>query len=396
MKYDFTTIPERYESNSMKWVELIDTCEDLPEDAVPFGTADMDLMMAPEIVTGLQEYIGKTVLGYTRPSQGYYDALLGWLENRYGWKAKKEWIINTPGVVAALCAAVESLTEPGDGVIIMTPVYHPFYASIKNNGRTIVDSPMIPTADCSYEIDFADFEAKAKDPKNTLLIFCSPANPTGRVWRRDELEKVAKICLENNVTIVSDEIHCDLCLPGYQHIPMASLSEEIANITITCTAASKTFNVAGLKTSAIFISNDEMREKVNTAMGAHRSSGSNMLGIKAAEIAYSQCGQWLDECRELIKQNYEYIRDYCAEHIPEIKVTKLEGTFLPWIDMRAFGMDEEELLADLKANAKIYVGGGKKFGEAGNGFVRFTIGVPHKAIVGTMERLGKWAESKRQ
>ena len=395
MKYDFTTLPDRSTMSSGKWGSMKRLNPAVPAGIAPMSTADMDLLPPPQLVEGLKDYVGSVIFGYTRPWDSYNQAVADWMQTRHNWKIEKDWIVPTPGIVPALFDGVLAYTQPNDGVIILTPVYHPFYGAIRSAGRTIVESPLIATGD-SYQIDFADFEKKAQDKKNTLLIFCSPHNPIGRVWTREELEKIADICLKNNVTIMCDEIHHDLIMPGYEHTVMADLSPEIADITVTFTAASKSFNIAGLQTSNVIISNPELREKLREAMNAHSIHGGNMMGYKATEIVYTQCADWLDECIDLIWKNYNYVRDYCEKNIPEVKVKKMEGTYLPWIDMNGFGLDEKTLEKELAEKALIFGNMGSMFGTAGNCFLRITLVCPYSVIVETMDRLGKWAESLRK
>lgn len=395
MSYDFTTLRDRFSMSSGKWLGMRRANPDVPAGVAPFSTADMDLVPPPQLSEGLKELVGSAIFGYTRPWQGYYDAVTGWMKRRHNWDVQAEWIVTTPGIVTALYDAVKAYAKPGEGVILLTPVYGPFYGAAKANGCVVVESALIPTAD-SYEIDFADFEEKAKDPNNTMLIFCSPHNPIGRVWRREELEKVADICLRNGLTVVCDEIHHDLIMPGYEHTVFATLSPEIADVTVTCTAASKTFNIAALQTSAIIISNPELRAAFSKAMGGHGTHGANMIGYRGTEIAYTQCEDWLEELLVLIKSNYDYVCSYCAENIPEIKVTRMEGTYLPWLDMRAFGLEEKELEQQLNQKACIFGNMGSAFGEKGTGFLRLTLTCPHWVIVDAMDRLGKWAESIRK
>ena len=261
MTYDFTTVVNRRPQASEKWALMRRIVPDLADDVVPFSVADMELKTAPPIIEGLIRYLSDdAILGYTVPYDAYYDAVTGWMARRHNWRIAPEWISVSNGVIPALYDLVKAFTEPGDGVILLTPVYYPFYSAIERNGRAVASCPLIDDGD-AYRIDFDALERCAGDPRAKLLIFCSPHNPIGRVWTRDELERVAEICIRNDVTIVSDEIHFDLVMPGHRHTVMASLSEEIASHVVTCTAPSKTFNLAGMQTANIVIPNPTLRER---------------------------------------------------------------------------------------------------------------------------------------
>src|SRR6056297_3313184 len=317
MKYDFKTVVNRHNSGSAKYEQMKGWNPDVGEEIVPFSVADMELKNPPEIIEGLKEYLDNTVLGYTVPADDYYKAVIGWMKRRHNWDIKEDWISLSPGVVSAFYAAIREFTQPGDGVILMTPAYYPFYDSIERNHRTLVKNPLIEEND-RYKIDYQDLEEKSKNPKNKIILFCSPHNPIGRVWEKEELQKVADICLRNNVLILSDEIHNDLIMQGYEHTVMAKLSEEVRENIIVCTAPSKTFNLAGMKTSNIIIPDREIRvtyQKEVAATGFHML---NILGYKACEIAYTECEDWLEELIELINHNHLQLKNYLNENIPEI------------------------------------------------------------------------------
>src|SRR5665647_81554 len=258
MKYDFETIIDRRSTGSGKWDQMIRCNPDVSRGVVPFSVADMELKNPPEITEGLKKYIDSTILGYTQPTDSYLNAVCDWMKRRHGWVVKRDWIIGSPGVVNALFLAVKAFTNQGDGIIIQTPVYYPFYAAIERNQRALVKNPLIYTGS-NYFIDYDDLERKAHDPKNKVLLFCSPHNPVGRVWTPEELTRVGEICLRNNVLIISDEIHFDLIMPGHKHTVFANVSEDLANNTIVCTSPSKTFNLAGMQTSNIIIPNEIIR-----------------------------------------------------------------------------------------------------------------------------------------
>ncbi|WIV13749.1 MalY/PatB family protein [Proteiniborus sp. MB09-C3] len=385
-KYDFETVIDRKNTGSAKWEQLKEWNPNASERAVPFSVADMELKSPPEIIKGLQEYIGSSILGYTIPTEDYYGAVCGWMKKKHNWDIKQEWIVNTPGVVTAFYAGIKAFTEPGDGVIIMPPVYFPFYSAIELNDRSIVKNPLI-NAGTRYEIDYEDLEKKAKDPKNKVLLFCSPHNPTGRVWRKEELEKVADICLRNDVFIISDEIHGDIIMPGHEHTVFATISDEAANNMIVCTAPSKTFNIAGLQNSNIIIPNQHIREKYQRILESNAIGLVNMVGMKACEIAYTKCEDWLEQLLKLIQYNHLELKKFIEENIPQIKVYDLEGTYLQWLDFNAFGLSNEELEELMHKEAELFFDEGYIFGEEGNGFERWNIACPTKVMMEGLKRL---------
>lgn len=382
MKYDFKTVVNRHNTGSFKYEQMLDWNPNVDEDVIPYSVADMELKNPPEIIEGLKDYLDEVVLGYSVPTENYYKAVMDWMDRRHGWEIKKEWITLSAGVVTAFFAAVRAFTEPGDGVILMTPSYYPFYESIKRNDRTLVKNQLIEK-DSRYEIDYEDLERKAKDPKNKIILFCSPHNPVGRVWEKEELEKVADICLHNDVLLLSDEIHNDLIMPGYEHTVMATLSEEVRENIIVCTAPSKTFNLAGMKTSNIVIPNKEIRlnyQKEVAATGFHML---NILGYKACELAYNECENWLEELLELIHHNHLELKKYLNKHIPEIKVFDLEGTYLQWMDFNALGLNKDELEELMHQEAEVFFDEGYIFGEEGAGYERMNLACPtHKLMEG--------------
>src|SRR5690554_1329610 len=276
-----------------------------------------------------------------------------WMERRHNWDVKPEWLTGSHGVVNAIFLAIRAFSSLGDGVIIMPPVYYPFYKAIELNNRKAVKNPLINTGS-RYLMDFEDLEKKAKDPDNKILLFCSPHNPVGRVWTAEELKKVGEICLENDLLIISDEIHFDIIMPGYQHTVFATLSEELASNMIVCTAPSKTFNLAGLQTSNIIIPAEEIRERYNKEAVTNGTGRLNILGYKACEIVYRECEGWLDELIELLYYNHQELKKYIKEHIPAIKVYDLEGTYLQWLDFRSFGLADDELEELMHQEAELF------------------------------------------
>lgn len=386
MKYDFETLIDRTLKGSAKWQGMKEINPDVPDGIVPLSVADCDLKLAPEIQAGLIEFMqNDPVLGYSAPTDEYYQSVINWMMNKFNYSIEKEWIVLSNGVVPALGDGVGAFTKADEGVIIFTPVYYPFYKAIENNGRKIVKCPLINN-EGHYEIDFALFEKLAKDSKNTLLILCSPHNPISRVWSKEELEKVAKICLENNIVILSDEIHEDLIMPGYKHTPVATLSEEIADITVTCTAPSKSFNIAGLQGSNIIIKNPELREKFVLQQSKKGFHTLNTISFEATRLAYSKGAAWLDAFKELIYQNYQMLTAFIQEKLPKVKVTPLEGTYLVWLDFRAYNLDYKELEKKM-IHANIYLDEGYVFGDEGKGFERVNIATPSKVLQEALNRI---------
>ena len=387
MKYDFETVVNRKNTGSAKWEGMKSLNPNVSEGIIPLSVADMELKNPPEIIKGLQEYLEDSILGYSTATEGYLDAVTNWTKRRHGWETKPEWLINTPGVVNAFFQAVKAFTNKGDGVIVMTPVYYPFYMAVEKNERNIVRNPLILNEEGKYEIDFDDLREKAKISTNKLLILSNPHNPVGRVWTEDELRKVGEICLENNVLVVSDEIHCDLIMPGYKHTTFANICEEFADNTITCISPSKTFNIAGMQSSNIFIKNEKLREKyLEELLKTAQFNGLNILGFKATEIAYTQCDEWLNQLIELIDTNRKVLTEFIETNIPQIKVINMEGTYLQWIDCRGLGIDYKELERINIFEAELFTDEGYIFGEEGIGFERLNLACPTSVIMDALER----------
>lgn len=386
MHYDFTTAVDRSGMSSAKWLEMKSKNPEVPEGIAPFSIADMDIPNPPEVIEGLKEYLNEAVLGYTEPSDGYFDAVCGWMKNRRGWEAKREWDVLTPGVVSGFNHAVRAFTKPGDGVLILTPVYGPFYNAVRGNGRQLVECRL---RDCGgrYEIDFDDFEEKAARKSTAMLLFCSPHNPVGRVWTRGELEKIADICRKNDLVVVSDEIHSDLILPGFTHTVFASVSEDAAQRCVICTAPSKTFNLAGMQTSNLFVPNQELRDKLHAELSSSGLGEINILGYRACEIAYRECGPWVDELISLIDGNRRYAESFLQERIPQIHPYRMEGTYLQWWDCRELGMNEEEMDRFMTHDALFFPVPGAAFGAAGTGFERVNLACPRKTIADALDRI---------
>ncbi|MDR0670455.1 MAG: PatB family C-S lyase [Treponema sp.] len=385
--YDFTSRIDRSGVGSDKWDEMKKRNPAVGGDIVPLSVADMEFKMAPEIVGGLKECLDTLVLGYTGPTERYYEAVRLWMKNRHSWDIEDQWLVNSNGVVAALYNCVKAFAAPGQGVIVMPPVYYPFFMAIERNKRALVANRLLKR-NGRYEIDFDDLEAKASDPNNKLLLFCSPHNPVGRVWEREELKKLGDICLRHDVKIVSDEVHFDLVMPGFSHTVLASLGEEYARNTITCTAPSKTFNLAGMRSSNIIIPDGELRRKYleEICRGMSRPA-LNILGYRACEIAYTRCGAWLGELITVIDNNRKTVEEFMARRIPAIRVFPLEGTYLQWWDCRDLGMDYRELEHFMVNKARLFLDEGYVFGEEGRGYERINLACPAPVLEAALERL---------
>lgn len=385
MKYDFETIINRKGQGSAKWDLMYNTKKDVGDNIIPLSVADMEFENPPQIKEGLKKYIDEMILGYTVPTKSYYDSVINWMDKRHNFKVEKDWIVNTPGVVTAFFNAVKMFSKEGDGVVIMSPVYYPFYSAIENNGRKVVDCPLIEE-DNYYKIDFDKFDELTKE--NKLFIFCSPHNPVGRVWKKEELEKLEEIIIKNDVIVVSDEIHHDLIMPEYEHIVFQTLSDELADRTITCTAASKSFNIAGLGMSNIIIKNKKLRDEFQKGLDM-ASIRTSMMGIKGTEVAYSECEDWLDEFLEIIDKNQRLVNKFFTEKYPMIKAPLIEGTYLQWIDFRDYKLSNEELEKLMQEKAEVFLDEGYIFGELGNGFERINLAAPTIVIEEALNRIGK-------
>ncbi len=386
MKFNFDEVIDRKGTNSLKYDFAAEKGKS--EDILPLWVADMDFRTVPEVIERLDECVKHGIFGYSNSKAEYFNAVADWFKYNFNWNVKEEWLIKTPGIVFAVAVAVRAFTNEGDSIIIQRPVYYPFGQVIESNKRKVVNNPL-KLIDGHYEIDFDDFESKIVNNNVKLFIMCSPHNPVGRVWKEWELRKIGDICIKHNVIVVSDEIHCDFVYPGNKHIVFSSLGKEYENITVTCTAPSKTFNLAGLQVSNIFVSNCELREKFKNSLKATGYDELNTLAIAACQTAYEKGGEWLNELREYIKGNLDFARDFINNNIPEIKLIEPEGTYLIWIDMRSLNMSSEERLDLIENRAKLWLDNGEMFGEEGEGFERINIACPRKTLKRALEQLKK-------
>lgn len=387
-QYDFTTLVDRTALASAKWAGMHRANPAVPPGIPPFSVADLDLPQAPEIIDGLKAFLDHAVLGYTEPPAAFVAAVRGWLQRRHGWTVASEWLVQSPGVVPACFNAIRAFTRPGDGVILQTPAYYPFYAAIERNGRRLVRNPLL-LRDGRYRIDFDALRRLAADPTNKLLLLCSPHNPTGRVWTRDELAELADIVVANELVLVSDEIHADLVMPGHTHTVAAALGPEIASRSIVCTAPSKTFNLAGMATSNIVISDAGLRQRFRDELAAGGFIFLTTLGYKACELAYNHGEAWLAGLLQLVQRNHELVKRFLGEHLPAVTVFDLEGTYLQWLDFRGLGKSADVLQAINEQQALVFFDEGTLFGPEGAGFERMNLATPTAAVSAALERLAQ-------
>jgi cystathionine beta-lyase len=353
---------------------------------LPMWVADMDFCCPEPVVKALVARAQKGIYGYTFPTDSFYQSVVGWMARRHRWEIAPQWICITPGVVPALNMLVRSFISPGDRVLIQPPVYYPFYSAIENNGGEVVTNPLIYEGD-RYRTNYADLAEKAKDPQVKMAILCSPHNPVGRVWTKDELLHFGDICIKNNVLVVSDEIHGDLVYKGHRFTPFAKISHDFAQHSITCTAPSKTFNLASLLTSCIVIPNDDLRSRFMKILLSNGLILASSFGVVAPQAAYDHGEEWLEQVLIYLQANLEYLETYVAEHIPQIRVVKPEATYLVWLDCRRLGLDRSALERLMREEAKVYLDEGYIFGQEGEGFERMNIACPRSVLAEGLDRI---------
>lgn len=383
MKYDFDKVIVRYGTNAIKWDDLDKTFG--AADILPMWVADMDFEAPQPVVDAMVKRAQHGIYGYTAKPESFYSSISNWMEKRHGWHVENEWIDVSAGVVPAISLSILAYSEPGDKVLLQSPVYFPFFSTIENNNRVIVNS-RLKYENHQYKIDFEDLELKLKSGVK-LFILCNPHNPVGRVWSREELEKIGELCIRHNVVIVSDEIHSDLIFGKNTHIPIASISKELANRTVTCMAPSKTFNIAGLYTSVVIISDRALRDKFKQAITRLEAEAKNLFGIIALEAAYTHGEEWLEQALSYLEGNLDFLVDYFHTRIPKIKVLKPQGTYLAWLDCRELGMNQKDLVDFFIYKAKVGLNDGTVFGAGGEGFMRLNAACPRSLLEEGLKRI---------
>ncbi|MBN1635585.1 MAG: pyridoxal phosphate-dependent aminotransferase [Deltaproteobacteria bacterium] len=378
MSYDFDTVVARRGSGSLKW----DLCE---EGMLPMWVADMDFPAPPEVINALRQRAGHGIYGYTPVPDSYYAACQGWMQKRHGWDIRREWIVPTPGVLPAISLAVQAYTRPGDKIIIQPPVYHPFRKIIRDNGRQLVENPLKLKGN-RYEMDCEHLK-NLFDERTRVLILCSPHNPVGRVWSREELQGLVSLCINDDILIIADEIHADLIMAGHGHTPAALVSNEAARHVITCTAASKTFNLAGLSCSNLIIEDNRLRNIYTTLLNSMWIGWPNVFGLAATEAAYTSGEPWLEALLAYLKANYDFLATCLPRSLPGIQVFPLEGTYLAWLDFRSLGMSDDELNERILKKAGVWLDQGSMFGTGGAGFQRINIACPRQVLQEGLKRI---------
>ncbi|UCG04032.1 MAG: pyridoxal phosphate-dependent aminotransferase [Candidatus Heimdallarchaeota archaeon] len=391
-KIDFSIFDEvidRSNTGSIKWDPFYLTKIFGKEDLLPLWVADMDFRAPQPVIDALVTRVKHGIFGYTGPDPSKYNnSVINWFKRRHNWDLHEDWLVFSPGIVQACTYIIQRFTDPGDKVIIQDPVYYPFASIIKNNGRQVLSNQLI-LDDSYYRMNYEDLEEKAKDPRARALILCSPHNPIGRVWSKEELSKLGEICLENDVLVISDEIHCDLIYPKHKHIVYASISEELAQQSITCTAGSKTFNLAGFQHSNVIIPNEKLHENFKVQMEALALTIPNAFGALALQVAYDEGEEWLSSLIQVLERNLNFLKSFINKNLPSVSVIEPEGTYLVWLDFRAFELDSKELEKKILEEAKLALDSGYKFGAGGEGFERINIACPLSILEESLERISK-------
>ena len=379
MKYDFDTVHDRRNAESIKWAVL--------DGELPMWVADMDFETAPEIKAALTDRVAHGIFGYTAVTDQWYDAYINWWDKRHGLKMEKDALMFCTGVVAAISSVVRKLTTPNENVLIQTPVYNVFFNSILNNGCRVSENELI-YENGEYRVNFADLEKKFSDPQTSLMILCNPHNPVGKIWDKETLSRIGELCFKHHVTVISDEIHCDIAKPGKSYVPFASVSDVCKNISITCIAPTKTFNLAGLQTAAIYVPDPVLRHKVRRAINTDEVAEPNALATVGAITAFNEGGQWADQMNEYVFENRRIAEEFIANEVPGIGIVRGEATYLLWIDVRNVG-NSREIANYLRKTTGLYITAGSVYGSAGEGFLRMNVACPRTLLYDGLKRLYK-------
>lgn len=380
MRYDFDKMTDRRGTGSLKW--------DVPERELPMWVADMDFETAPEIVETLHGRVGHGVFGYSVVGEDWYRAYQGWWSRRHHLKIEAEWLVFCTGVVPAISSAVRKLTTVGENVLVQTPVYNIFFNSIRNNGRNILESPLVYDGR-EYAIDFDDLEEKLANPQTTLMLLCNPHNPVGKIWGRETLARIGELCAKHHVLVLSDEIHCDLTDPGYGYVPFASVSELCRENSVTCLAPTKAFNLAGLQTAAVMVPNPVIRHKLERGLNTDEVAEPNAFAVGAAVAAFEKGEPWLEELREYLAENKRCVRGFLEQRLPRIKVVPSRATYLLWLDCSAIAEDAAELAGFIRKDSGLYLTEGAEYGACGKQFIRLNAACPRERLKDGLERLAK-------
>ena len=378
MKYDFDRVVDRRGTYSIKW--------EVEPGELPMWVADMDFQTAPQIMDAMRKRLEHGVYGYTDVPKEWNDAYINWWRDRHHIQIENDWIMFCTGVIPAISSTVRKLTTPGENVLVMTPVYNTFYNSILNNGRNVLECPLV-YENHKYHIDYADLEKKLANPQTSLMILCNPHNPVGRVWTPEELWRIGDICLHNGVFVVADEIHCELVYEGHDYTPFASLSERFRQNSVTCVSPSKAFNLAGLQIANIIAADEGVRRRIDRAININEVCDVNPFGVIATIAAYNEGGAWLDALRKYLWGNYEYLCRFFEQRLPQYPVLPLEGTYLVWIDCRASSIGSDATTLRLQEEQKLMVNSGTLYGPGGEGFIRLNIACPRTLLADGLERI---------
>lgn len=382
--YDFNKLTDRKNTNSLKY----DFAQEkgYPADVLPLWVADMDFPTAQPILDALHKAVHHGIFGYTEVKADYYRAVANWFEKQFHWQTSPDWLVKTPGVVFALAIAIRAFTEVGDSVLIQPPVYYPFFSVIRHNDRKVVENEL-RYCDGKYEIDFDDFEAKIRENNVKMFILCSPQNPVGRVWTRQELKRLGDICQRYHVIVVSDEIHCDFAFDTFPHTVFLQACPELAERSVVCTAPSKTFNLAGLQVSNIWIAGAELRRKFQKEMQCCGYSQLNTLGLVAAQAAYESGAEWHLQCKAYLRENLDFLRRFLQENLPEVKLIEPQGTYFAWLDCSGLGLDPSQLNDLIVNKAKLWLDAGHIFGKNSGQFQRIVLACPRQTLEQALQQL---------
>ena len=377
--YDFDKLTDRRGTGSLKW--------DVPMGELPMWVADMDFETAPEITDAIRKRADHAIFGYSIVTDDWYDAYMGWWKRRHNLTMEKDWLIFCTGVVPAISSTVRKLTTVGENVLVQTPVYNIFFNSIRNNGRNILESPLVYDGE-RYSVDFADLERKLSDPQTTLMLLCNPHNPVGKIWDRETLARIGELCAKHHVLVLSDEIHCDLTDPECQYVPFASASNLCKENSITCIAPTKAFNLAGLQTAAVMVPDPVIRHKINRGLNTDEVAEPNVFAVAAAVAAFEKGEGWLDELRQYLYDNKQFVRSFIKAELPQIKVVPSQATYLLWLDCSRITQDAQELSSFIRQDSGLYLTEGAEYGSCRQ-FIRMNTACPRERLRDGLDRLKK-------